>query len=655
MKQFSLDLSKFKKHSEDMHTATLQHPAGHKITIAKSALTPKMREQLSQLKPHIDSKPKKMDDGGDVSDQSSLSNNGNTGKGLVQPTDTAATAKSFFDPPPTPQAKGGEIKKKKMDDGGSVSPQPSPSPTPSTGVDPDKAKQFKTGSGMYAKGGNIKQPDQKDLYIEPTTAQEDADNRPLDVVPDEDQNERPKQKYADGTLDIQPASDSEANDTSGEPDADESASTQPESPTPVSDQLAAQIAKMRGGMPQDPNASVVPNAGQVSGNDMQTPDLMHGYNQQMQGIQAEANAKSTQAQAQADALNEAAAKQQTLMNQFQKHFNDLDTERKAAIQDIKNHDIDPNAYWDNHSKLASTIGILIGGFNPAGKPNAGIQALQQQQQNELNAQAQNLGSRQNILAANLHQFGNLRDAMDMTRVMQNDYVVHKLQEAALNTTSPLAKAQAQQMSGQLEANMAPTFMQLALRRSLMNGGSQQPPAQSSQMGNQTKAAPPINYDKMNLMQMSGIMPKEDVEAATKEAAKLNETEATRKAYVNGFNQLDQKFAAGRLTPADRASVIWDMAGKIQHLAAGRFNMEDAVKQASGMFPEVGDFDSTRDDKIKNGNQFFDAEGAGTPTLDRYGLKNPIQEGSRMDVKTFGGQKYQRPKDNPKAKWSLMQG
>lgn len=58
-----LNLGHFKKIKEDQHSATLQHPQGHEIKIAKKILSPKMMKQLGEL-PTVGAK--KFAEGGDV-------------------------------------------------------------------------------------------------------------------------------------------------------------------------------------------------------------------------------------------------------------------------------------------------------------------------------------------------------------------------------------------------------------------------------------------------------------------------------------------------------------------------------------------------------------------------------------------------------------
>lgn len=58
-----LDFKNFKKVKEDQKSAYLKHPKGHEIKIAKSGLSPSLREQLAKLP-----MPKKMAEGGDPGD-----------------------------------------------------------------------------------------------------------------------------------------------------------------------------------------------------------------------------------------------------------------------------------------------------------------------------------------------------------------------------------------------------------------------------------------------------------------------------------------------------------------------------------------------------------------------------------------------------------
>lgn len=86
----------------------------------------------------------------------------------------------------------------------------------------------------------------------------------------------------------------------------------------------------------------------------------------------------------------------------------------------------------------------------------------------INAQVQNLGAKKTLLEANLRQFGNMRDATDMTRLMQSDIVANQLDQAAAKAATPLAKAAALNAKSQLQQQMAPLAMGLTMRKALMS-------------------------------------------------------------------------------------------------------------------------------------------------------------------------------------------
>ncbi len=76
MKEFKLDLSKFKKTKSDKNSSTLQHKDGHSLTIAHNALNSKMREQLESLP---------MADGGEVRTIGQIINYPGSGNPKPQP------------------------------------------------------------------------------------------------------------------------------------------------------------------------------------------------------------------------------------------------------------------------------------------------------------------------------------------------------------------------------------------------------------------------------------------------------------------------------------------------------------------------------------------------------------------------------------------
>ncbi len=89
-----LDLSRFKRVSSDKKTTRLRHSKGHEITIAHSALTPKMREHIEKMGSHEESEsPKRMAGGGPV-------DAGPEAEVPLDPASPEAAAAGTSEPPP---------------------------------------------------------------------------------------------------------------------------------------------------------------------------------------------------------------------------------------------------------------------------------------------------------------------------------------------------------------------------------------------------------------------------------------------------------------------------------------------------------------------------------------------------------------------------
>jgi hypothetical protein len=196
--------------------------------------------------------------------------------------------------------------------------------------------------------------------------------------------------------------------------------------------------------------------------------LMKGYQNQAAGLQAGARAQGALGQAEAGVLDHAAVANQAAQDNFQHAFNELNAERQNTIEDIRNNLINPEHYWEDHSKIAAGIGMILAGFNPTSNPNAAIGFINNQINRDMEAQAKNLQARDSLLSHNLQQFGNLRNAAEMTRLQMLDMVNHQLGTAAAKAKGPLAQAAAQQAQGQLQMQMAPLMMNLSVDKAIMN-------------------------------------------------------------------------------------------------------------------------------------------------------------------------------------------
>lgn len=255
---------------------------------------------------------------------------------------------------------------------------------------------------------------------------------------------------------------------------------QPEGVAPEQPQDQAPAQAPQAAAPADPNG--MPDYDTL---------INRGYGQQQQALHDTGEAQAALGQAQEEALKARAIKQQDAQDFFKSQYLDLNKERQAHIADVQNGYIDPNKYWTgdangngSHSKIAAGIGMIIAGFNPSSKPNAAIDFLKHQMEMNIEGQKANLGAKQNLLNANLRQFGNLKDATDMTRLMQADLMQNELAQAAAKAQTPLAKAAALAAQGKLNQDYAPLAMQVSMRQSMMkyaNGNAGNDPSDTTGM------------------------------------------------------------------------------------------------------------------------------------------------------------------------------
>ena len=200
-----------------------------------------------------------------------------------------------------------------------------------------------------------------------------------------------------------------------------------------------------------------------------------GYQDTLSGLKGEAKATEAYNTEKTKTLELQAGIKQASIDSYNSSVKHLDDERQGFIQDVKDGHVDPEKYWQNHSKLMAGIGMIVAGFNPTNNPNAAIAFLKNQMDLNIRAQEKNLDSSQNLLRANTAQYGNLRDGMMMTRIQQNDLMSNQLEQAAAKAATPMAQAQLMKAAGHFKLESAPMAQQFAMRRALMsmnNGGPQ---------------------------------------------------------------------------------------------------------------------------------------------------------------------------------------
>lgn len=266
------------------------------------------------------------------------------------------------------------------------------------------------------------------------------------------------------------------------------------------------------------------------------PKEISPLNQQIAGIKAEALAKQAQADAQVEAYKKQAEAMDLSKAEFDNKYASLEAERQNLINDINNGAVDPEKFWDNHSRVASAIGILFGAMNTNGT-NQVVKYLDTLMEQNLQTQKENLGYKKSLLEANLKQFGNLKDAQTMTRAMQADMLANAIGQAAAKAANPLAKAAAQQAIGELRAKAQVTTNELAKKQAIaslmQNARGSSDAAEAAASGLEMMG----NYEEAGKIR-NRIVPGFGLANTTEDAKVLKDLNADLMAAKSGINKLE---------------------------------------------------------------------------------------------------------------------
>lgn len=441
-----LDFSKFKKTKVDEKkgVTTLESPDGHSVTIAHKALHPKMRKSLDSLPMHSDQRPM-FAHGGEVGHP--CKNRACKSFGVAHPNCRCYGL-----------AKGGEV--------GYMCSKDS--------MHKEDCEYFMP---KYAEGTLDVQP--MDRYT--------RDSLSLPKTPEAAALMEERKAFVDKA--IEDAQQSKMNqaalagmavDLPGvtpPPSAPQAIMPSEEPTVPAPSELMASTP-----MPSLPASTPMPSSPSGLSGKMgeSSASLMDAYNKQVAGHLAEADVAAKVAKEQATQLAANAKAQQELMASNDAKTKELDAERKAFVEDLKNGHVDPGRFMGNLStdqKMSVSLGLALGGIGStlAGGPNQVMDFVNKLIDRDIDAQKADLGKRETLLSANLKQYGNLREATDMTRVMLLDHAKTTTEQIAAKNGGAMAKARAQVVIGQLEQQIAPSIMNMAFRQAAMSvmSGSEQ--------------------------------------------------------------------------------------------------------------------------------------------------------------------------------------
>lgn len=339
-----------------------------------------------------------------------------------------------------------------------------------------------------------------------------------------------------------------------------------------------------------------------------------GLGNQALGIQGEAQTQGQLGRAQAALARDDIRQQQMLQQRYQQNYDAIDKEIMGVIGDMKAGHINANHFWDTRSgwqKASILVGLALGG-----NPDIIHKAIDR----DVNAQMQDMQTKNNILGAQFKRMGNMRDAVDMSRMIQATMYMDKMKEAAGRLQDPMARFQAMEKIGQMYQQFAPLASQMAMRRALLGGGQGGAQAQGIQAADMVGALPEHQQKDAykELGEAQGLMKARDsaLEAFDK-ASRL----AHMKNYVGSPMQTKKQIAA----------LIEPIIAEVSKTTAGRFTEQDAEMLRKLIEPSVWSNDQTRGVQRAQINDMF-MKKANFPLLQRYRIDiNQLNPRAQLDV------------------------
>jgi hypothetical protein len=186
-----------------------------------------------------------------------------------------------------------------------------------------------------------------------------------------------------------------------------------------------------------------------------------------------------------------------------------------------------------------------------GQPNQAIALMNKFIDNDIDAQKANLGKESTLYSMALKKYGNVQAADAYAKLYATNTLQTQLQMSAARSGSDQAKAQAQMLSGQLEAQKAPLMNQIALLNTQARGTGM---TGSGQGGLAPQEAASLFLQKPE-MQAKHVNVNGRIYFAgdAGEAKELRKSEGEYKGVVDNLKQLEDMAKTGtNLSPEQRA-------------------------------------------------------------------------------------------------------
>jgi len=561
----------------------LHHKAGHEIHIAKGGLNKQTIDKI-----------KKFADGGQAQTQGTGPITPDTANDFMKGFNSQTTASN---PKPKAMARGGEVNNPKLqqshfDDGGSVpadntdvdTDEPQQNATPTTqSQEPQRGLASETG---YQQIGDIA----KSVWDKLKNGVHAVDSTQLGHM---------LLHGGDGTVPLKPE------DNGQNPN------------------VQSAVAKQGNDQPQFQNVGLNVPRGTEKPVPFYDPTQVYqqALGQQSSGIQQAADVQGQIGQQQANAYQKKLEDLTNLHTEAQKNRDTWAKEIQSVAHDVMTKNIDPNqfmAHKGTWGKISTGLGLILGGIGGGltHQENPALKFLNTQINNDIEAQKANLGKQDNLLGHMMRQYGNITEAENAARIHIMAMMQGQLGKIAAQNAGPLAKANATQLTGQINQQLAPMVEQASMRSAVFRG-------MQNQQGQAQGAVNPA-------VAVRFLVPEKEQEPAFKEMSSLQAMQKGGTNALNAFDQIAKMTGQGLFSPRQKHALIDPVTAQLSKETAGKFTQQDS-KMLDSFWPAPGDTNQTLAVK-RNALLRMMNEKMNSPLLDSYGIPIPrINTGKQIQT------------------------
>lgn len=216
----------------------------------------------------------------------------------------------------------------------------------------------------------------------------------------------------------------------------------------VSTQPQAQIMPQPGGEPGSPQINTSQLMPGMSDGGMKALQGIQGMYES--GVRQEVKGAKDQAHAQAQAWEAHNSEMAQVHAMSQQRLEDIQAKMDQVSNDIATSKVDYNRWWNNKSTGAHVlngVALLLGGIGAGlqgSSNNVAWNAIQSSMDKDIQSQKDDLGRKQSLLSNYYHQYGNIVQAEQATRLHMSAMIQGQLAKVAAQTADPIIEARAKQ-------------------------------------------------------------------------------------------------------------------------------------------------------------------------------------------------------------------